>query len=84
MTTKNNQIIEEYNVITFDDYYQFKEVSKKEAESLIGVCYGIDLSTQTEALIESVEDLENFEIFGTELVVNSRADLYALLMEDED
>tara|TARA_R110000744_G_scaffold7342_3_gene25297 strand:- start:188 stop:550 length:363 start_codon:yes stop_codon:yes gene_type:complete len=54
-------------IIEFSDGYQFKEISKNEASNLIGVCYGIDIAGENEALIERVEDLQNFDNFGIEI-----------------
>jgi len=58
---------ENEEIIEFSDGHQFKEISKNEAANLIGVCFGIDIAGENEALIECIEDLENFEIFGIEI-----------------
>ena len=55
------------NIIKFSDGHQFKEISKNEASNLIGACYGIDIAGENEALIECIEDLQNFENFGIEI-----------------
>jgi len=60
---------DEGNFITFSDGYKFKEVSKSYAASnwdKVDI-YGIDLSTESEALIQSMDDLNGpWDAFGVE------------------
>ena len=58
---------------TLSDGFQWKLVNKSEAKKLFEEnkeVYGLDLQQETEALIESVEDLNNFDDFGIDYKKN--------------
>ena len=57
------------DIITFPDGYQFKKVSKDFATKNWAnkEIYGLDLESNTEALIENVKDLTRFEVFAEEV-----------------
>lgn len=57
------------DTITFPDGYQFKKVSKDFATKNWAKkeIYGLDLESNTEALIENVKDLTRFEVFAEEV-----------------
>lgn len=55
-------------IIKYDDGYEFIEVSKEYAKKnwKDKEIFGIELESQSEAVIESEEDLDQFELFGVE------------------
>lgn len=57
------------DTITFPDGYQFKKVSKDFATKNWAKkeIYGLDLESNTEALIENAKDLTRFEVFAEEV-----------------
>lgn len=60
-------------IYTMSDGFQWKLLSKAEAKKRFKAdkeVYGIDRDSETEALIESKEDLERFEEFGVEHSTN--------------
>tara|TARA_R110002050_G_scaffold20745_1_gene58325 strand:+ start:369 stop:608 length:240 start_codon:yes stop_codon:yes gene_type:complete len=58
------------NVIEFSDGYQFMEVSKEFAfKNWMNMeIYAYNTDEETERLIESISDVEDFEVFGMEFV----------------
>jgi hypothetical protein len=56
-------------VITYDDGYQFKKVSKQYAREnwQNEEIFAINLDDQTERVIESEDDIDSFDLFGVEM-----------------
>ena len=67
-----NNIFGKGSVIKFDDGYEFKEVSKEYAKKNWNEkeIFGIELASQSEAVIEEESDLDRFELFGVGLYAN--------------
>ena len=58
------------NVIQFSDGYQFMEVSKEFTfKNWMNMeIYAYNTDEETERLIESIEDIEDFDVFGMEFI----------------
>ena len=61
------------NTIEFSDGYQFIEVSKEYAFKnwMKMEIYAYNTDEETERLIESIEDIEDFDVFGMEFIENA-------------
>jgi len=69
LNVKHKKKFDEGGVITYDDGYQFKEVSEQYAREnwQNEDIFAINLDDQTERVIESEDDIDDYELFGVEM-----------------